>query len=303
MKNPISVSVIIPAFNSSACIGSAINSALSQTYPVAEIIVVNNNSIDNTEEVILSFGSRVRLLDCEIQGVSNARNLGAVSANSEFISFLDSDDVWKADKLEKQMKILDNSPKEFSIVGCYADFMVRDKKIGGSIRSKNDQMALENFKKFGDLPCITSTWLLSRSGYLNLGGMDPQIHTAGDFEFACKAIASGYVFKISREYLIKYNISPGSITHRNYREQYLRAQYYRTKYFTNHSDFSYEEFLKTIKPFGRINIRYRTSKYIRLSMINIADRRFIPAIIFLIAALILNPLITIKKAFKQLRFN
>ena len=303
MKEPIKVSVIIPAFNSSACIKSAIDSVLYQTYPVAEIIVVNNNSTDNTEEIVLSFGPLLKLLNCEIQGVSNARNLGVVNATSEFIAFLDSDDVWKENKLESQVKIINESEKELSIVGCYADFMVRGKKIGGSIRSDNDEAALENFKKLGDLPCITSSWLLSRSGYLNLGGMDPKVHTAEDFEFACKAIASGFIFQISREYLIQYNISPGTITHRNYNEQYFRAQYYRTKYFTNNFDLGYDEFQKTISPFGRLNIQSKTSKYIRLALVNFADKNYMLAVLLLFGALILNPSATVKKALKQLRWN
>lgn len=133
--------------------------------------------------------------------------------------------------------------------------------------------------------------------------MDPKDHTAEDFQFVCKAIANGFIFQISREYLIKYNISPGAAMHRNYNDQCFRTQYYRTKYFTNNSDLGYDEFLKTISPFGRLNIGSKTNKYIRLALVNFSDKNYMLAVLLLFGALILNPSATVKKALKQLRWN
>lgn len=131
--------------------------------------------------------------------------------------------------------------------------------------------------------------------------MDLKVHTAEDFQFACKAIARGFILQISREYLIQYNIPPVSATDRNYNEQYVRAQYYRTRYFTNNFDLGYDEFLKTISPFGRLNVRFKTSKYIRLTLVNFSDKNYMLAVLLIFEALILNPSATVKKALKQLR--
>jgi hypothetical protein len=133
--------------------------------------------------------------------------------------------------------------------------------------------------------------------------MDPKVHTAEDFQFACQAIANGFIFQISREYLIQYNISPSAATDRNYNEQYFRAQYYRTKYFTNNFDLGSDEVLKTISTFGRLNIRSKTSKYIRLALVNFSGKNYMLAVLIHFGALILNPSATVKKALKQLRWN
>jgi hypothetical protein len=133
--------------------------------------------------------------------------------------------------------------------------------------------------------------------------MDPKVHTAEDFHFACQAIVNGFIFQISREYLIQYNLSPDAATDRNYNEQYFCAQYYRTKYFTNNFDLGYDEFLETISPFERLNIRSKTSKYIRLALVNFSDKNYMLAVLLLFVALILNPSATAKKALKQLRWN
>ena len=92
--NPL-VSVIIPAYNAENTIESTMSSALSQTYSNIEVVVVNDGSIDNTENVLISkFGndSRVRVITQINQGVSVARNTGIEQSSGEYIVFLDSDD-------------------------------------------------------------------------------------------------------------------------------------------------------------------------------------------------------------------
>lgn len=98
-------SVIIPAFNCEKYIGAALRSALGQTYNNIEIIVIDDCSTDKTRDIIRSFDDgRIRLLDVEKNsGAAASRNLGLDSAAGEFIAFLDADDIWSRDKLEKQI--------------------------------------------------------------------------------------------------------------------------------------------------------------------------------------------------------
>jgi len=96
-KNP-KVSVIIPTYNRAYLVGRAIRSVLNQTYQDFEIIVVDDGSTDNTEEVVKSFNDPRR-------GGSAARNTGIRAARGEYIAFLDSDDEWLPEKLEKQVLI------------------------------------------------------------------------------------------------------------------------------------------------------------------------------------------------------
>lgn len=99
------ISVIIPTHNRSDLLVRAIDSALNQTYDNIEIIVVSDGSTDNTEEVVSKYeDSRIRFIGYEdAKGANFARNLGIKSAEGEYVAFLDDDDEWTEDKLNKQL--------------------------------------------------------------------------------------------------------------------------------------------------------------------------------------------------------
>ena len=97
------VSVIIPTYNRSLSVREAIESVLAQTYRDFELIVVDDGSADNTPSVLGSFGERIRGIRQANAGVSAARNAGIRAAKGEWVAFLDSDDLWVPQKLERQM--------------------------------------------------------------------------------------------------------------------------------------------------------------------------------------------------------
>jgi len=107
------VSVIIPAYNSEKYISDTIDSVLNQTYKNLEIIVVDDGSTDNTEKVVkekLSNFSNFKFLkQCNL-GSAEARNLGIRNSNGNYIAFLDADDLWLPQKIEKQIKFFLNNP-------------------------------------------------------------------------------------------------------------------------------------------------------------------------------------------------
>ncbi|EMO04349.1 glycosyltransferase-like protein, family 2 domain protein, partial [Leptospira interrogans serovar Icterohaemorrhagiae str. Verdun HP] len=100
--NPL-VSVVIPTYNHSDFLKLSLASVINQTYLNWEAIVIDNHSNDNTDEVVSSFGnSKVRLTKIKNNGViSVSRNLGIKEAKGDWISFLDSDDLWFPNKLER----------------------------------------------------------------------------------------------------------------------------------------------------------------------------------------------------------
>ncbi len=112
------VSVVIPTYNRAHLVGRAIQSVLNQTYQDFEIIVVDDGSTDNTEEVVKSFNDpRIRYLrHDQNRGGSAARNTGINMARGEYIAFQDSDDEWLPEKLEKQMRVFENAPAEVGVV-------------------------------------------------------------------------------------------------------------------------------------------------------------------------------------------
>ena len=112
------VSVIIPTYNRARMIGEAIESVLSQAYNDLELIVVDDGSSDETRKVVSNYFPQVNYLYQEHQGVSAARNCGIKHSRGEYLSFLDSDDLWLKEKLRSQMMFMESHPEAFI---CYTD--------------------------------------------------------------------------------------------------------------------------------------------------------------------------------------
>ncbi|MDT3680724.1 MAG: glycosyltransferase family A protein [Burkholderiaceae bacterium] len=125
----ISISVVIPTYNRSHCIGAAIDSVLAQTLPACEVIVVDDGSIDDTRERVEAYGGKVRYLFQPNAGVSSARNAGLRAARGDWIAFLDSDDEWAPDKLALQAAELKLHPRVLAhLVDCAIDESVPGRK-------------------------------------------------------------------------------------------------------------------------------------------------------------------------------
>lgn len=105
------VSVIIPSYNYGRYVGQAVDSALAQTYPAIEVIVVDDGSTDDTRERLAAYGNRIRYVHQQNQGLSAARNTGIREAKGDYLAFLDSDDAFHPHKLELQMAYLRTHPE------------------------------------------------------------------------------------------------------------------------------------------------------------------------------------------------
>ncbi|HCA58980.1 MAG TPA: hypothetical protein DEP46_13490, partial [Blastocatellia bacterium] len=98
------VSAIIPNYNYARYVGEAVESALGQTYPNIEVIVVDDGSTDNSLEVLEQYRDRIKIIAQKNSGVCVARNRGVAESEGEYIAFLDADDVWLPEKIEKQVE-------------------------------------------------------------------------------------------------------------------------------------------------------------------------------------------------------
>ena len=115
---PDTCSVIIPCYNASPFIGEAIQSVLNQTVPVSEIIVVDDGCSDDSARIAEGFGAPVRVIRQKNTGVAKARNAGFVQSKGTWIAFLDADDLWLPDKLEKQFA---KTKQDYLFVYCDAE--------------------------------------------------------------------------------------------------------------------------------------------------------------------------------------
>lgn len=116
------ISVVIPAFNTSAYIGEAIQSVLDQSLAPAEVIIVDDGSTDDTADVAAAFGDPVRVYRRPHSGISASRNFGVSQAQGDLLGFLDSDDLWMPEKLEKQAEALKQDRELHGVFGLVRQF-------------------------------------------------------------------------------------------------------------------------------------------------------------------------------------
>lgn len=122
------ISVIIPTYNREKTIKKALESVIQQTYSDLEIIVVDDNSSDNTiKEVKAIDDNRIKIIknSCN-RGACFSRNIGVEYSQGKYIAFQDSDDIWELDKLSKQLALL--KEKKFDVVSCYIKQIYSDSK-------------------------------------------------------------------------------------------------------------------------------------------------------------------------------
>ncbi len=115
------VSVVMPTYNYAQFIGDAIRSVLDQTYENLELIIIDNYSKDSTEDIIASFeDTRIKYRKFRNNGIIAAsRNVGIHESHGKYIAFIDSDDLWKPTKIERQIELLENNDNIFLVYSRY----------------------------------------------------------------------------------------------------------------------------------------------------------------------------------------
>jgi len=173
------VSVIIPTYNRAALVTEAVDSVLKQTWTDFEIIVVDDGSSDESEDVLGRYGDRIRCFRIGHEGPSRARNLGAARSCGQFLAFLDSDDVWEPNKLDIQMGFLD-AHREIKMVCCGSYNLGPSPKQRRSVRGDRwgDLFLMLFEKSFVN----TSSVVVDRACFSEVGGFDETIRTAEDYD-------------------------------------------------------------------------------------------------------------------------
>jgi glycosyltransferase involved in cell wall biosynthesis len=190
--DPPTVSVVIPAFNAEHYLAEAIDSVLAQTGAPLECIVVDDGSNDGTRRIAEAYGGKVRCLSRPNQGVSAARNAGIEAARGELIAFLDADDVWVPDKLERQTRLFCEVP---GLVFSYGGIELVDARLaplGSPIPAVPPPEAVHRTLMlrpggFG----LAITGLIRREVLEALGGFDPRLSTSADGDLALRLVNAG----------------------------------------------------------------------------------------------------------------
>lgn len=222
------VSVVIPAYNAAATLDETLRSARSQTHPALEIIVVNDGSTDQTRAIAerhAAIDDRVQVLTQANAGLAAARNAGWLRARSDLIAFLDADDLWAPQKIERQLEALQRGGERVGLVYC------------GSVRIDakgvvTNQWAVPTYE--GDVLeriCTSnfvgngSVALVRRQALIDANGFETALRAADaegceDYLLQCR-VAERYHFAVVPERLVGYRYLPDNMS--SNRPQMMRS--------------------------------------------------------------------------------
>lgn len=239
MKDISIVSVVIPTYNRAYVIERTIRSVLSQTYDALEVVLVDDGSTDNTEEVVNGIQD-TRLVYVRLDENSSTagvpRNRGIEAARGEYIAFLDSDDEWMPEKLKKQMDKFNSASSEVGVVYC--GYSCVNRQTGKVIidylpNAQGDvfQLAVE-----GRLRMSTDTPLIRRECFKKVGVFDTTLLGSEDwdmwirlaqhceFDYVPEVLAIYYVYGEQKSANLERQIQGYEIITDKYKE-YLTGNY------------------------------------------------------------------------------
>jgi len=187
------VSILIPAYNAERWIAESIRSALGQTWPNKEIIVVDDGSTDGTLTVVRQFKSKeVRVVTQPNQGAAVARNTGLSLTQGDYIQWLDADDVLDPHKIERQVRKIENGLSERTLLsGAWGYFIYRTRKARFTPTLLWQDLSPVEWltrKMDNNLHMQTDNWLVSRALTEAAGPWDHRLFRDNDGEYFCRVI-------------------------------------------------------------------------------------------------------------------
>jgi len=204
--NPL-VSIVIPVYNGNNYLREAIDSAIAQTYKNLEIIVVNDGSKDNTEEIALSYGDKIRYFSKPNGGTSTALNLGIKNMRGDYFSWLSHDDLYYPNKIERAIEELSKLDDKNTIIISDLDCIDGNyKKIFPSAGYQEHRDAYPSRNDFPLYPVVYCkahgcTHLISKVVFETVGLFDVKWLVAHDYEFYYRAFGK-FPHKYINEVLI-----------------------------------------------------------------------------------------------------
>lgn len=206
--NEPKVTVVIPTYNRSDLLPRAIKSIQNQTYQNYELLVVDDASTDNTDELMEQFISdKIKYIKLdENVGQCIARNKASEKATGEYIGFLDSDDEWLPEKIEKQIKLFQNSPVE-NVGAVYCGFIEKDEVLNKTEVINRDNLRGHIYDRFlsGFCPSTTSMFLVKMEAYRKVNGFDGELITFVDYDLWLRISKAGYGFDyVDEPLIVKY---------------------------------------------------------------------------------------------------
>jgi hypothetical protein len=226
------ISVIIPSFNSGKYLDSAIESVVTQTYKNMDIIIVNDGSSDNTEEIVKKHqqkDERIRYVNHGInKGLASARNTGLKNAHGEFIAFLDADDIWLPQKINIQLRKIKESDADLVFSNWYIWEPEKDVKVrafeSNPIEDKRKNLLSSFIKKnLGN----SSTAFLKKSSLEKVGLFDENLKSSEDYDLWLRFLLNEMNIAFCDEPLIYSRKHPGQMSKNIYKMRTSRLTVFK----------------------------------------------------------------------------
>ena len=204
------LSVVISSYNHASYLHACIESVLNQTVTADEVIVVDDGSVDQSREIIATFGDRIRAVCQPNQGTYGALNTGAAVARGDWIAIQNSDDFWERHKLERQIELAAVHPEVglvhtgFICIDADGNEFPKPPTVtaySGPLVSEMLPLMLHT------MPIIISSSLISRAAWERFGPFEPRYRGAGDLDL-CMRISQEYLFGYVREPLVRLRKHP-----------------------------------------------------------------------------------------------
>lgn len=208
-RGPATFVIVITAYQAAEVVAGAVESALAQTRPAEEVIVVDDGSTDDLGSALAPYEERIKLVRKRNGGGASARNAGVAAASSEFMAILDADDAYDPRRLEETAALAAARP-ELDLIATDARFVV-DGRTAGTFLEHNP-FPDENQRTAIFDSCFPTGWPTVRiSALMAAGGFDEEMRIAYDWDCWLRMILSGSQVGIVREPLYDYVLHGGSL--------------------------------------------------------------------------------------------
>lgn len=208
----VTVSVIMPARNAGDFIKKSIESILNQSYQNLELIVVNDQSTDNTTKILESFlDERLRIVNGPATGISDAFNAGLKIANGQYLCRCDADDLYPMDRIEMQVKWLDAHPENIAVCGMFSSI---DPKGRHLVQYNKDTVSesLDGVFAKGGVRTHFCTYMTRTNILKKIGGCRSFFVTAEDIDLQFRLSEQGSIYFLAKNTYF-YRLHEASITH------------------------------------------------------------------------------------------
>ena len=297
----ITVTVVIAAYNAEKFLAETVQSVLRQTLSNLELLIVDDGSSDNTLSLARSFNdSRVRILTGPNRGRAFARNRGfEASSPSEFIAFVDADDLWDVTKLEDQVDYLQRNP-EATAVGSFMRYISADGKVLGETGQVVDEADAARIRVGELLPFPISSCLIRTPAFVAVGGFDASLQEAEDLDLIAKLASLGKIGCVPAA-LGSYRIHGGSasVNRRALMKKSVRFVRARIAAKNEGVELTWEEFSRSYRPSWRQQRNDVVQTWYRSAALAYANGERVRAAAYGLLALMGDPIYTVRRIFRQ----